>query len=134
MLCRDNLVTSALGSTSYGGVSYTTTAQNITGLLAAGSVGINHGMYYVFYSLSLFALCSLLFALCSLLFPRLHHSDTLTYGYFGAGTVNDRYRCRRHRHPPHRHHRLTRATTATADRPSFIHPTRTTGRCVSLDF
>ena len=27
----------------YGGVTYSTTTQNITGLLAAGSAGVNHG-------------------------------------------------------------------------------------------
>ncbi|KAH7922366.1 hypothetical protein BV22DRAFT_1106659 [Leucogyrophana mollusca] len=41
---RDSLVTWAVGKTSYGGVSYTTTAQNITGLLAPGSTGVNHGI------------------------------------------------------------------------------------------
>ena len=40
---RDDLVSGALGTTSYGGVTYSTTAENITGLLAAGSAGINHG-------------------------------------------------------------------------------------------
>ncbi|KAH9935390.1 uncharacterized protein B0H18DRAFT_412184 [Fomitopsis serialis] len=39
---RDDLVSGALGTTSYGGVTYSTTAENITGLLAAGSAGINH--------------------------------------------------------------------------------------------
>ncbi|KAI9463416.1 hypothetical protein HD554DRAFT_2283507 [Boletus coccyginus] len=34
----------AVGQTGYGGVSYSTTAQNITGLLAAGSAGVNHGI------------------------------------------------------------------------------------------
>ncbi|KAH7908420.1 hypothetical protein BJ138DRAFT_1091291 [Hygrophoropsis aurantiaca] len=41
---RDSLVTWATGQTSYGGLSYTTTAQNITGLLAPGSNGVNHGI------------------------------------------------------------------------------------------
>ncbi|KAG0703230.1 hypothetical protein DFH29DRAFT_917759 [Suillus ampliporus] len=41
---RDNLVTAAVGQTSYGGVKYNTIAQNITGLLASGSNGINHGI------------------------------------------------------------------------------------------
>lgn len=40
---RDELVSGAVGQTSYGGVDYSTTAQNITGLLAAGSTGVNHG-------------------------------------------------------------------------------------------
>jgi len=41
---RDELVSGAVGQTSYSGVSYSTTAQNITGLLAAGSTGVNHGI------------------------------------------------------------------------------------------
>ncbi|KAG1735088.1 uncharacterized protein EDB91DRAFT_1295793 [Suillus paluster] len=41
---RNNLVTGAVGRTSYGGVKYSTIAQNITGLLAAGSDGVNHGI------------------------------------------------------------------------------------------
>ncbi|KAH9939182.1 hypothetical protein B0H21DRAFT_41100 [Amylocystis lapponica] len=41
---RDDLVSAALGSTSFNGVNYSTTVQNITGLLSAGSSGINHGM------------------------------------------------------------------------------------------
>ena len=40
---RDDLVSWALGTTSYGGVTYSTTAENITGLLPVGSAGINHG-------------------------------------------------------------------------------------------
>ncbi|KAF8126328.1 hypothetical protein EV363DRAFT_1174448 [Boletus edulis] len=39
---RDELVSWAVGQTSYGDVSYSTTAQNITGLLAPGSAGVNH--------------------------------------------------------------------------------------------
>ncbi|GLB37227.1 hypothetical protein LshimejAT787_0402780 [Lyophyllum shimeji] len=41
---RDRLVSSAIGKTSFGGVSYTTSAKNLTGLLAPGSNGINHGI------------------------------------------------------------------------------------------
>ena len=41
---RDALVQGALGTTSYGGVTYSTTARNITGLMAAGSEGVNHGI------------------------------------------------------------------------------------------
>ncbi|KAF8972963.1 hypothetical protein BDZ97DRAFT_1649476 [Flammula alnicola] len=41
---RDLFVSDALGTTSFGGTTYSTTAQNITGLLAAGSVGVNHGI------------------------------------------------------------------------------------------
>jgi len=43
ILPRDELVSGAVGQASYRGVSYYTTAQNINGLLAAGSVGVNHG-------------------------------------------------------------------------------------------
>ncbi|KAG2150813.1 hypothetical protein DEU56DRAFT_576475 [Suillus clintonianus] len=41
---RNQLVTAAVGKTSFGGVRYITTAQNITGLLAAGADGVNHGI------------------------------------------------------------------------------------------
>ncbi|KAF8894914.1 hypothetical protein CPB84DRAFT_1782625 [Gymnopilus junonius] len=39
---RDQLVSSAVGTTSFGGVTYSTAAQNLTGLLPVGSDGINH--------------------------------------------------------------------------------------------
>jgi hypothetical protein len=39
----DSLVASALNNPKSGSVSYTVTAQNLTGYLAAGSNGINHG-------------------------------------------------------------------------------------------
>jgi len=39
---RDALAASAVGSTSFDGVSYSTTAQNMTGLLPAGTAGVNH--------------------------------------------------------------------------------------------
>jgi len=39
---RDTLVSWALGTTSYGDVTYSTTAENVTGLLQAGTDGINH--------------------------------------------------------------------------------------------
>lgn len=35
----------AVGRTSYGGVRYHTTAENISGLLAPGADGINHGQH-----------------------------------------------------------------------------------------
>jgi len=41
---RNLLVSNALGIKSFGGVKYLTTAENITGLLAPGSVGVNHGV------------------------------------------------------------------------------------------
>ncbi|KIM45176.1 hypothetical protein M413DRAFT_441859 [Hebeloma cylindrosporum] len=40
---RNRLVANAVGITSFGGVTYSTTAKNISGLLTAGSTGINHG-------------------------------------------------------------------------------------------
>ncbi|KAI6033054.1 hypothetical protein F5J12DRAFT_798461 [Pisolithus orientalis] len=39
----NNLVAAAVGITSFNGVTYITTAKNITGLLPPGSEGINHG-------------------------------------------------------------------------------------------
>jgi len=40
----DELVSTATSRTvSYGGISYKTTSQNVTGLLPAGSTGVNHG-------------------------------------------------------------------------------------------
>lgn len=41
---RDELVGNAIGTTSFDGVTYLTTAVNITGLLAPGSAGVNHGI------------------------------------------------------------------------------------------
>ncbi|KAI0065721.1 hypothetical protein BV25DRAFT_1988824 [Artomyces pyxidatus] len=41
---RNNLVSAAIGRTSYDGVSYSTHAINITGLLAPGTAGVNHGI------------------------------------------------------------------------------------------
>ncbi|KAJ4490367.1 hypothetical protein J3R30DRAFT_71707 [Lentinula aciculospora] len=39
---RDQLSANAIGTTSFGGVTYSTTGTNITGLLPAGSDGVNH--------------------------------------------------------------------------------------------
>ncbi|KAF8197945.1 hypothetical protein BJ912DRAFT_952626 [Pholiota molesta] len=39
---RNEFVAVALGTTSFGGTTYSTTGQNITGLLPVGSTGINH--------------------------------------------------------------------------------------------
>jgi hypothetical protein len=39
----DQLVSAAIGKTRFLGVNYNTVAQNITGLLAPGSDGVNHG-------------------------------------------------------------------------------------------
>ncbi|KAF5320984.1 hypothetical protein D9619_001416 [Psilocybe cf. subviscida] len=41
---RDLLVSSAIGQTSFNSVTYSTTAENITGLLPVGSAGVNHGI------------------------------------------------------------------------------------------
>jgi len=41
---RDKLAALAMGTTHFDGVTYVTTARNLTGLLAAGSVGVNHGI------------------------------------------------------------------------------------------
>jgi len=41
---RDLLAASAIGSTSFGGITYSTTGQNLTDLLPAGSAGVNHGI------------------------------------------------------------------------------------------
>jgi len=41
---RNLFAGNATGITSFGGVTYSTTAENITGLLAPGSAGVNHGI------------------------------------------------------------------------------------------
>ncbi|KJA27778.1 hypothetical protein HYPSUDRAFT_876163 [Hypholoma sublateritium FD-334 SS-4] len=41
---RDQFVADALGQRTFGGFVYSTTAENITGLLPVGSTGINHGI------------------------------------------------------------------------------------------
>lgn len=41
---RNLLVSNAVGITTFGGVTYSTTAETITGLLAPGSTGVNHGI------------------------------------------------------------------------------------------
>ncbi|KAI0042918.1 hypothetical protein FA95DRAFT_508522 [Auriscalpium vulgare] len=41
---RNDLVSNAVGTTSHNGVTYHTVAQNISGLLAAGADGVNHGI------------------------------------------------------------------------------------------
>jgi hypothetical protein len=41
---RNMVATAASGRTSFDGVNYSTTAKNITGLLAPGSEGVNHGI------------------------------------------------------------------------------------------
>lgn len=52
---RNELVaTATAGQTSFGGVTYSTTAENITGLLAPGSAGVNHGTCDFIYSRYLF--------------------------------------------------------------------------------
>jgi len=41
---RNLLVAAAVGTKRHEGVTYSTVAQNLTGLLEAGSVGVNHGI------------------------------------------------------------------------------------------
>ncbi|KAI0063767.1 hypothetical protein BV25DRAFT_1801513 [Artomyces pyxidatus] len=41
---RDEFVSAAAAGSSFNGVSYSTAAENITGLLAPGSAGVNHGI------------------------------------------------------------------------------------------
>lgn len=41
---RDNFVANATGTKSFGGVTYSTVSQTVTGLLPVGSNGINHGI------------------------------------------------------------------------------------------
>ncbi|KAH9857222.1 hypothetical protein C2E23DRAFT_379758 [Lenzites betulinus] len=41
---RDELVAGAVGTKSHGGVTYNTEAKNITGIMPAGSDGVNHGI------------------------------------------------------------------------------------------
>ncbi|KAH9935389.1 uncharacterized protein B0H18DRAFT_412142 [Fomitopsis serialis] len=41
---RDQLVAHAIGLKSFDGISYYTVAQNVTGLMPAGSAGVNHGI------------------------------------------------------------------------------------------
>ena len=49
---RDELVANATsGQTNFDGVTYSTTEEDITGLLQAGSAGVNHGKYFTLISL-----------------------------------------------------------------------------------
>ncbi|KAJ2977897.1 hypothetical protein NUW54_g11361 [Trametes sanguinea] len=41
---RDELVANAMGTKSHGGITYNVVAKNITGLMPAGSEGVNHGI------------------------------------------------------------------------------------------
>ncbi|KAI0758323.1 hypothetical protein BC629DRAFT_1552017 [Irpex lacteus] len=41
---RDSVVKAATGTTSHNGVTYSTTAQTLTGVMPAGSNGVNHGI------------------------------------------------------------------------------------------
>ncbi|KAJ3564329.1 hypothetical protein NP233_g8366 [Leucocoprinus birnbaumii] len=43
-LGRDNFVANATGTRSFGGVTYSTVSETLTGLLPTGSAGINHGI------------------------------------------------------------------------------------------
>ena len=48
-MLRDALVKSALKLKKYKGVKFSTVARNITGLIAPGSNGINHGEWSELY-------------------------------------------------------------------------------------
>jgi len=41
---RDLLVAGAIGQKSFNGTTYVTTAQNLTGIMPAGSIGVNHNI------------------------------------------------------------------------------------------
>ncbi|KIP06598.1 hypothetical protein PHLGIDRAFT_72471 [Phlebiopsis gigantea 11061_1 CR5-6] len=41
---RDNLVSAAVGTTSFDGVTYSTTSETLTGVMPAGTDGVNHGI------------------------------------------------------------------------------------------
>ena len=41
--CRDDFMKKALGTTSFNGTNYNTTAQSLTGVLPVGTDGVNHG-------------------------------------------------------------------------------------------
>lgn len=43
LLCRDDLVKTATGTTAFGGVTYQTTAELLSGVMPAGSEKVNHG-------------------------------------------------------------------------------------------
>ena len=43
-MTRDHFVNMALGTTTFNGTSYSTTFQNLTGVMPAGSNGVNHGI------------------------------------------------------------------------------------------
>lgn len=46
--CRNSMVqTATTGQTSFNGVNYSATVQNITGLLPVGADGVNHGKFPV---------------------------------------------------------------------------------------
>ena len=40
---RDEVVAAAIGTKSHNGITYNTVAKNITGIMPAGSDGVNHG-------------------------------------------------------------------------------------------
>lgn len=52
----DALVAAAIaGQTSFNGITYQTTSENITGLIDAGSTGVNHGMLSMVFQNILFS-------------------------------------------------------------------------------
>ena len=44
---RDALVQGALGTKNFGGVTYSTTAETLTGVMVSGTTGVNHGEMHV---------------------------------------------------------------------------------------
>lgn len=48
-LHSDSFVKAALGTTSFGGVSYTTTAETLEGVMVDGTTGVNHGKTIVYW-------------------------------------------------------------------------------------
>ena len=73
----DELVAGAVGKKSHNGVTYETVAQNIAGIMPAGSDGVSHGRFPATCELTLFDLTTCAFC--------------------------HRYRCRWGRHPPDRY-------------------------------
>ena len=50
--CSDALVSAALGTTSFDGITYSTTAETLQGVMVDGSTGVNHGEFVVLFTRS----------------------------------------------------------------------------------
>ena len=48
-LVSDFIIAAASQKTSFHGINYMTTTERISGLLAPGSVGVNHGILHLMY-------------------------------------------------------------------------------------